>query len=82
MKRIFWGLVGVGLGAVVGVQTVRWVNKQKARLAPANMARATGAKAGDLKERLNDAIEEGLKAMVEREAEIRDELGLPSSWHG
>lgn len=81
MRRAFWALVGVGLGAVVGVQSVRWVNKQKKRYSPPNLAREAGAKAGDLRERFAGAVEEGLKAMVEREAEIREELGLPPSWH-
>ena len=81
MRRIFWALVGLGLGAVLGAQAVRWAGKQKKRYAPANVAREAGTALGDIKTRFAGAVEEGLKAMVEREAEIRDELGLPPSWH-
>ena len=39
MRRVFWGLVGIGLGAVVGAQVVRWANRTKAKYAPPNLAR-------------------------------------------
>lgn len=77
MRRIFWGLVGVGLGAVVGAQVVRWANKTKQRYAPPNLAREAGRKAVSFKDRLAGAIAAGSEEMVQREAEIRAELGLP-----
>jgi hypothetical protein len=77
MRRLFWGVVGIGLGAVVGAQVVRWTNKTKAKYSPPNLARQAGGKLDQWKARAREAVEEGLTEMVEREAEIRAELGLP-----
>lgn len=79
MRRIFWALVGVGLGAVVGAQAVRWAGKTKQRYAPPNLAREAGDKLSGLKERLRAAIDEGRAEMIAREAELRADLGLPTS---
>lgn len=77
MRRLFWAFVGIGIGAVVGVSVVRWANRTKQRLSPPNLAREAGAVAGGLVERLREAIELGREEMEIREAEIREELGLP-----
>ena len=79
MRRIFYGLVGIGIGAVVGVAVVRWATKTKERLSPPNIAREAGSVAADFGERLRRAIEAGRQEMVVREAEIREELGLPQA---
>lgn len=77
MRRLFWGVVGIGLGAVVGAQVVRWTNKTKAKYSPPNLARQAGGKLDEWKSRAREAVEEGLTEMVAREAEIRAEIGLP-----
>lgn len=77
MRRVFWGLVGVGLGVVVGAQVVRWANKTKARYSPPNVAREAGGKLASLVERARDAVAAGAEEMAAREAELRHELGLP-----
>jgi hypothetical protein len=79
MRRVFWGLVGIGIGAAVGVAVVRWAGKTKERLSPPNLAREAGSVAADLGDRLRRAIEAGRQEMIVREAEIREELGLPQS---
>jgi uncharacterized membrane protein YccC len=76
VRRVFWGLVGIGIGAAVGVAVVRWAGRTKERYSPPNLAREAGAAAASLGERLRDAIEVGRQEMVVREAEIREELGL------
>ena len=77
MKRIFWGLVGLGAGVVVGVAVVRWATKTKERYAPPTLAREAGAAAAGFFDRLRDAVETGRDEMARAEDEIRAELGLP-----
>lgn len=78
MKRIFWAMVGLGAGAVIGVQVSRWANQTKARYAPPNLAREAGGKLEQLKVRALEALAAGAEEMVQREAELREELGLPT----
>ena len=77
MKRVFWGLVGLGAGVVVGVAVVRWANKAKERYAPPALAREAGAAAASFFDRLRDAFDAGRDEMARAEDEIRAELGLP-----
>lgn len=77
MKRAFWALVGVGLGAVVGVAVVRWANKTKERYSPPNLAREAGAAASGFLGRVREAIEVGREEMHRAETEIRADIGLP-----
>ena len=77
MRRVFWGLVGVGLGVVVGAQVVRWANRTKQKYSPPNLAREAGGKVAGFAERLRRTVELGLVEMDQAEAEIRAELGLP-----
>jgi hypothetical protein len=79
VRRVFWALVGIGAGAVIGVQVTRWANRTKQRYSPPNVARNAGSKIEDLAARFKDAIEEGLEEMTRAQAEIRAELGLPGS---
>jgi uncharacterized membrane protein YccC len=79
VRRLFWATVGIGIGAVVGVAAVRWVGRTKQRLSPPNLARQAGSRAASVADRLRAAIDEGRVAMMEREAELRVELGLPES---
>lgn len=76
-KRAFWALVGIGLGAVVGVQVVRWANQTKHRYAPPTLAREAAGRFSAFRERVKDAVEAGAEEMVVREAELRAEIGLP-----
>jgi hypothetical protein len=77
VRRVFWGLVGVGIGAAVGIAVVRWAGKTKERYSPPNLAREAGAAAAGLGQRLRAAVDAGRAEMIVREAEIREELGLP-----
>jgi len=72
-------LVGLGAGAAIGVQTVRWASRTAEQLAPQSVAKRALAAAGDWRERLTDAYEEGRAAMHEREAELRAQLVEPGN---
>lgn len=71
MKRLFWGMLGVGFGAVVGAGTVRWASRTAERLAPASLGRRSLDLADDWRRRLTVALDEGRAAMEAREAELR-----------
>ncbi|MCA1831537.1 MAG: hypothetical protein ABR548_14885 [Actinomycetota bacterium] len=77
MRRLFWGVVGIGIGAVVGVSIVRWAGKTKQRYSPPNLAREAGGVASDFASRVRDALDAGREEMTRAEMEIRAELGLP-----
>ena len=77
IRRLFWALVGIGLGAVVGMQLVRWAQQTRSRYAPPNLAREAAGRLGTIRERVRAAIQAGAEEMVVREAEIRAEIGLP-----
>lgn len=76
MKRVFWAMVGVGIGAAVGIAAVRWAGRTKDKLSPPNLARSAGERGTALADRVRDAIDAGREAMAEREAELRAELKL------
>ncbi len=82
MKRIFWGLVGLGMGAVLGVGVMRWAQHAADRLAPQSLASELLQTAADWRERLSVALEQGQAAMAEREAELRAQLAEPGSGAG
>jgi hypothetical protein len=77
VRKLFWGIVGIGAGVVIGAAVVRWANRTKARYSPPNLAREASGKLGDLGGRFREAIRAGRDEMTAREMEIREELGLP-----
>jgi hypothetical protein len=76
VRRLFWVVVGVGLGAVVGVAIIRSAQRTKERYSPSGIANRAGEAGNEFAARLSEAIEEGRKAMAEKEAELRADLGL------
>lgn len=77
MRRLFWALTGIGLGAVVGIRAARAVSRAGKRYSPAGIASAGGGLAERLGERLREALDAGRDEMRVREAELRAELNLP-----
>jgi hypothetical protein len=77
MKRAFWTLLGLGMGAAIGIGVVRWASRTAERLTPQSMGQRALSVARDWRERLGDALEEGRAAMAEREAELRAQLVEP-----
>jgi hypothetical protein len=77
MRRVFWMLFGIGMGAAVGVGVMRWTRRTAEQLAPASVSQRAFEFARDWRERLTAALEEGRAAMAEREAELRAQLVEP-----
>jgi hypothetical protein len=82
MRRVFWGLVGLGMGAAIGVGVMRWASRAADRLAPRSLAEELLQTAAGWRERLAAALSEGQAAMAEREAELRARLAEPGSGAG
>jgi hypothetical protein len=82
VKRIFWGLVGLGMGAAIGVGAMRWASRTADRLAPQSLAEELLRTAAGWRTRLAGALQEGQTAMAEREAELRAQLAEPGSGAG
>jgi hypothetical protein len=79
VKRIFWGLVGLGMGAAIGIGMMRWASRTADRLAPQSLAEELFQTATEWRQRLAGAFAEGQAAMAEREAELRAQLAEPGS---
>ena len=78
MKRGFWVALGLGAGATGAVLASRWTRKQAARVAPQTIAREAKGGLMDLSKLVSESIQEGKRAMDERETELRREAGLDS----
>jgi hypothetical protein len=77
MRRAFWTLFGLGMGAAVGIGVMRWAGRTAERLTPRSMSQRSLDLAQDWRERLTNALDEGRAAMAEREAELRAQLVEP-----
>ncbi|HEX7246510.1 MAG TPA: hypothetical protein VF351_00275 [Actinomycetota bacterium] len=71
MKRGFWVALGLGAGATGAVLASRWTRKQAKRVAPATIAREAKGGLLDFSKLVSESIQEGKRAMEEREAELR-----------
>ena len=71
MKRGFWVALGLGAGATGAVLASRWARKQARRVAPATIAREAKGGVLDFSKLVSESIQEGKRAMEEREAELR-----------
>jgi len=78
VKRGFWLALGLGAGATGAVLASRWTRKQAARVAPQTIAREAKGGLMDLSKLVSESIQEGKRAMDERETELRREAGLES----
>jgi hypothetical protein len=75
MRRLFFGVVGLGAGVAVGVWAVRKVEAAQRRLAPDALARSAAGHAGSLRDRLSSAVAEGRAAANAKEVELRTRFG-------
>lgn len=71
MKRVTWFTVGVAAGAIGSGYTKRKVRTTAAQYTPARVARSTVEVARDRALDLVDAVRDGRRAMLVREAELR-----------
>jgi hypothetical protein len=74
MRRSFWVALGLGAGATGAVVATRWARRQANKVKPATLAREAKGGLLDLSKLVAESIEEGKRAMEERERELREEL--------
>ena len=72
MRRLFWLVMGVVIGALV----VRKLSQVAERLTPRGVARSIGDGLAELSESLRDFAADVRAAMRERETEIREGTGM------
>jgi hypothetical protein len=74
-KRLFFSLVGLGAGVVLGGYAIRRVERGRQRLTPQGLSRNGAQRMGGLRDRIATAIQAGRLAAAEREAELRAAYG-------
>jgi hypothetical protein len=74
VRRLFWVALGVGAGAASAILASRFVRKQTAKVAPANLAREARGGMMDLARLVSDSLAEGKAAMHQKEDELRSGL--------
>ena len=74
MRRGFWVALGLGAGATGAVLASRWTKRQANKVRPTTLAREARGGLMDLSKLVAESIEEGKRAMEERERELRAEL--------
>jgi sensor histidine kinase regulating citrate/malate metabolism len=74
VRRLFWVALGLGAGAVCAILASRFVRKQTAKVAPANLAREARGGMMDLARLVSDSLAEGKAAMHQKEDELRSGL--------
>ena len=82
MRRLFWLAFGLAAGAVSAVIASRWTRKQVRRAKPATIAREARGGLLDLSKLVSESIDEGKRAMQERERELRTQHGVPGGAPG
>jgi hypothetical protein len=71
---LFWVALGLGAGAASAILATRFVRKQTAKVAPANLAREARGSMMDLAKLVSDSLAEGKAAMHQKEDELRGGL--------
>lgn len=72
MKRLFWLVMGITIGALV----VRKLSTMADKFTPKGVAAGVANALGDLSESIRDFSHDVREAMTEREAELRSGTGL------
>ena len=73
-KRLFWLTVGLTIGYGTSFWLMRTVRRTVERLTPERLGRDAVAGAKSVGAELKAALEEGMAAMREREAELRAQI--------
>jgi hypothetical protein len=68
---LFWVALGLGAGAASAILATRFVRKQTAKVAPANLAREARGGMMDLARLVSDSLAEGKAAMHQKEDQLR-----------
>ena len=75
MKRLFWLALGLGAGAAGAIMTARFARRQMDKVAPSTLAREARGGLLDLSRRVSESIDEGRRAMQEKDEQLRSESG-------
>jgi hypothetical protein len=75
VKRILWLALGLGAGAAGAIMTARFARRQMDKVAPSTLAREARGGLLDLSRRVSESMEEGRRAMQEKEEELRGGFG-------
>ena len=81
MKRIFWLALGLGAGAAGAIMTARFARRQMDKVTPSTLAREARGGLLDLSRRVSESMEEGRRAMQQKEEELRGESGESRKLH-
>ena len=73
-KRLFWLMIGAGLGFGVSFWVVRTVRQTLERYAPERMSADLAGAVRELGKDIRAAVAEGREAMREREEELRAQV--------
>jgi hypothetical protein len=82
MRRLFWLAFGLAAGAVSAITMTRWTRRQVQRAKPASIAREARGGLLDLSRLVSESIEEGRRAMDQRERELRSGHRVPGGGAG
>jgi hypothetical protein len=74
VRRLFWVALGLGAGAASAILATRFVRKQTAKVAPANLAREARGGVMDLARLVADSLAEGKAAMRQKEDDLHSGL--------
>jgi hypothetical protein len=77
VRRLFWLAFGLAAGAATAVFASRWTRRQVEKAKPAAIAREAKGGLLDLTKLVAESIEEGRRAMDERERELRETHDIP-----
>jgi len=72
VRRGFWVALGLGAGATGAVIASRWAKRQARKVAPQTLAREAKGGLLEFSKLVSESIEEGKRAMEDRERELRD----------
>lgn len=81
-RRLFWLVVGVGLGFALSFWLMRAIRQTAARWSPQRVSTDLAGAARAVSQELRRAAAEGRETMRAREAELRAELGAPGVGSG
>jgi hypothetical protein len=81
VKRIFWLALGLGAGAAGAIMTARFARRQMDKVAPSTISREARGGLLDLSRRVSESMEEGRRAMQEKEEELRGGSGESRKLH-
>lgn len=78
IRRLFWALLGLGAGVMVGARVVRQVDRVTEAAKPGAVAERTGRRVGGFQARLGHALAAGRDHARQRERELRAAYAVPT----